>query len=333
MIPAAHINELIQKMASARPQPGVSCKIRMTSSGYAIDAVSSENQISHPWQTKVAWDTELKKWVATILPGFVNGIDPTASVLNAQTKKMVATPLTNQPRIPISALVDRTADSGYTIPRFFSQLGASLDKSVQINSQTQIVQGENGAGWRRLLSSDLYLSIARIAVNGTIQINDATGTSGSVVSYVPEFDLTALRKYGNRPRLMQVGNLKEKQALTAQQRIVGSITGQAQSDFPEDQLLVATIFFLSPPGTDSGAALDETWTAYVSHNLFYNLCHASQSIANVKSPPGPITIFTGLAGGLGDAIANQDLATINDAASALSSGLINVSQEGRFWTI
>jgi len=170
-------------------------------------------------------------------------------------------------------------------------------------------------------------------VNGTIQINDSTGTSGSVVSYVPEFDLTALKKYGNRPRLMQVGNLKEKQAVTARQRIIGTLTGNAPTDFPEDELLVCTVYLLSPPGADSSTALDGTWQPYVSHNLFYNLNHASQNLATVKSPPGPITIYTGLAGGLGDAIANQDLATINDAAAALASGLVNVTQEGKFWTM
>ena len=333
MIAAREINGLIDRMAAARPQPGSNCQIRQTTGGYCIDAITQTNQIIHPWQTSVRWDSDLRKWKATVLPGFVNGLDPTVATTIPGTQKIQDTPLCDLPEIPVVSLVDRTAEAGYAIPPFFSELGASIDKSVQVNQQSQILQGENAPGWRRLLSTDFYITIARIAVNGTITKTDATGSSGSVIAYVPEFDLTALKKYGTRPRLMQVGNLKEQQALTAQKRIIGTLTGEAPTDFPEDQMLVCTIYFLSPTGTDSGGELDGTWTAYVSHNIFYNLCHASQNLANVKSPPGPITIFTGLAGGLGDVLANQSLSSINDAASALASGLVNVTQQGKFWTI
>lgn len=326
--PARIWNAVIDRLAAARPEPGSHCRIRWQPGGYCISADGLESLVAHPWLTTVRKDGK-GNWLATIRPGFVNGIDPTVSVVDAALGKSVTKPLTELPEIVLSAFVDRSdPTSGVAIPAFFRELGASTDKTITYDSRTQSVSyGDNPKGWRRLKSCDLYLSIARVAVNGSIQINDATGTSGSVAQYVPVFDASHVNRYGSRPRVMQTGSLRAQQQLSASQRILDALTTGGSTDFPEDQLLIATVYLLSGPDDSP----DDT--AYVQHALFYNLGYAAQTLVNIKSPPAPITIFTGLAGGIGDTIANQILSSINDASTALASGLSSVTQEGKFWTL
>jgi hypothetical protein len=318
---------ILRRLRAARPSPGANCRLSFTSRGYSISADFSET-LDHPWRTLVSQDAK-GNWLATLTPGFVNGTDPTLTAWDATTGTSSVHALTDGLPMELTALVDRSDPTvSLPIPAYFSALGAGKDQTITYDSSTQSTNyGTNPPGWRRLKSCDIYLSIARIAVNGSIQINDASGTSGSVATYVPVFDTSAVQKYGLRPRLLQTGSLTQTTALTASQRIMDALSGSGSTDLPEDTLLISTVYFLSGPDDSSD------YTAYVQHSCFYNLCYASQSLVNINSPPAPITIFTGLAGGLGDTIANQILSGINDAADALAAGMASVSQAGKFWTI
>jgi hypothetical protein len=337
MIAAREVNSLIDHLAAARPQPGSYCEIRESSDGYALTAMESLTLVPHPWMTTARWDAKAKQWNANVVAGFVNGIDPLCAAVDPQTGKPVSVGLTADPVLPLLSVVDRTAGSlsgvDLPIPAFFAEMGAAVDKSVSLDSSGNITQGENAPGWRRLLSCDLYLSIARLGVNGTIQVNDNPG-GGSVTSLVPSFDSSALATYGTRPRFKVIKNLKIQQEETAAQKLFATWTGQQlQPDIPYDELLVSTVFFLSPPQTDAAAPLDGSWKAYVQHFVFYNLLYAAQTVAQFQKPLNPIVLYTGLAGGLGDAIVNEDLSTINDTSQALATGLAQVSQKGMFWSI
>jgi len=54
-------------------------------------------------------------------------------------------------------------------------------------------------------------------------------------------------------------------------------------------------------------------------------------------PPAPrsenLTLFTGLAGGVGDALINLTLATVNDTSAMLAEFLGNRTVEGMFWSV
>ena len=45
-----------------------------------------------------------------------------------------------------------------------------------------------------------------------------------------------------------------------------------------DAIKIATIYFLSPPGYSPDSPMDDTWTAFVKHDQFWNLCYAPQRI-------------------------------------------------------
>jgi hypothetical protein len=339
MIPARAINELIDRMALARPQPGARCLLKESAAGYSVSADDSVPLVIHPWNTTVTWNAKLKRWEGQVHAGFIGGIDPTVSVLDEATGKTIDAGLSGNPVILFTGFVDRTASaaggSPLPIPQFFLQQGAGYDKSLSIGSDGQVSQGVNPPGWRRLLSLDLYLSVARIAVTGELSSSD-NGDGTSTVSLHPRLNSQAVIAHGTRPRLLSIGNLKQKQEESAQQALFATYSQQAyQQDVPYDELLISTVFLLSPPGTDPSAPADGSWTAYVQHSVFYNLLYAAQNvvISSPTHPLNPIAIYTGLAGGLGDAIANKILQPINDAAAALQAGLAQIAQKGFFWTI
>jgi len=99
-----------------------------------------------------------------------------------------------------------------------------------------------------------------------------------------------------------------------------------------DAVKIATIYFLSPPGYSPDLPMDSTWTAFVKHDQFWNLCHAPQKIPN-PTPIDPISLQTGLAGGIADPIFSSLLAPGNDAFNSALQVLRNRNLAGRFWSL
>jgi hypothetical protein len=78
--------------------------------------------------------------------------------------------------------------------------------------------------------------------------------------------------------------------------------------------------------------MDDTWTAFVKHEQFWNLCHAPQKIPD-PTPIEPIRLQTGLAGGIADSIFSGLLAPGNDAFNSALQVLRNRNLAGRFWSL
>ena len=106
--------------------------------------------------------------------------------------------------------------------------------------------------------------------------------------------------------------------------------GTADPEF--DAIKIATIYFLSPPGFSPELPMDETWTAFVKHDQFWNLCHAPQKIPD-PTPIEPIRLQTGLVGGIADPIFSSLLAPGNDAFNSALQVLRNRNLAGRFWSL
>jgi hypothetical protein len=91
------------------------------------------------------------------------------------------------------------------------------------------------------------------------------------------------------------------------------------------------VYLVSPLGAAYFSAPDATWQAFVQHRVFWNLHHGT----NQLPPPldaKPLTLNTGLAGGVGDRINQFLLAQVNDANSATAQFLGRNTIEGIFWT-
>lgn len=101
-----------------------------------------------------------------------------------------------------------------------------------------------------------------------------------------------------------------------------------------DEIKIATLWMVSPPNPEGGedAIPDGTWVAYPQYSVFWNLAHAPRRMVPSK-PPEPITLRTGLIGGLADSIFAALLAPVNDAYSQIYAFLNASTFKGEFWTV
>jgi hypothetical protein len=107
---------------------------------------------------------------------------------------------------------------------------------------------------------------------------------------------------------------------------------EGMTDPEYDLIKVATIYFLSPEGTEPGAELDSTWEPFVQYDIFWNLAHSPQSLPD-PTPIDPLRFITPL--GLG--IANLPIAMIlspyNDMLNRAIQILKSRNLAGRFWSL
>ena len=212
------------------------------------------------------------------------------------------------------------------VPEFFIQFGVTDEKVVfqgNLNSGIQEVQYESTDGSPVLRACDVVLYVDRPAAKLDVIKGNPLMDSFSallVISYGrsttarerPWLDVTS--KYTPRVEV-EMGNLLE---------------GAADPEF--DAIKIATLYFLSPPKFSPDLPMDDTWTAFVKHDQFWNLAHAPQRIPD-PTPIDPIRLQTGLVGGIADSIFSSLLAPGNDAFNSALQVLRNRNLAGRFWSL
>ena len=294
----------------------------------------------HPWQVDVTWNTEAQAWQARVVPGFVNGQDATVSVevIENGQRQWKDVPLTDDPAIPLTTfraigsdaepdniLTSGTGDTNLNyepVPEFFTSLGVGSRSSVQVNADMGFVTNSaEPSSKRKLRACDLVLHHDRPAT--TSSWITGTGFDGTFAS----FAVGTKQRANARPHAYLRTSKRFKEAL--QPDPVQQLKG-VWEDVDHDSLLIATVYLLSPED-DTSDTLDETWTPYVKHQVFWNLLYAH----NRQGKPlntNPLILNTGLAAGLLDQIGNQMLAQVNDATQAVYQFLSNHRIEGRFWS-
>lgn len=317
-LPAREWNKLLKWLAlHAEPLPGENCRVSRSVNGTSLVPTPAAFRWRHPWQVSPEWDAVEKRWVATVRAGFVNGIDPTIGGV-----PLCATP---QPRIALPVQEFLLAP-----PRFFEALGArDPTEGFQLGGSTgvQIVDESWKDAFRppprRLARCDVSLSVARAGLDSNVTLEDGSAT-GQYIDWTPSLNSTLLSLRGARPVVQASAMFEPPRTPTLLERMMGTA-----SDAQEDALLLATVFLLSPANFEGQP--DGSWTPYVRHACFWNLAHAPRvaKIADSK----PITLYTGIAGGMFDGIFNQLLAPGNEASDRIAAAFQSQSPEGRFWTI
>ena len=315
----------------------------------------------HPWTIVPEWSDAAEQWVFRIRPGFVNGVEPEISTLamlasertldrieeetgNRPEKDQSADALiTEAPQIPVSGtrIIGKGANpdsvsvsaSGNIavkfekVPEFFIQFGVSDEKLTfqgNLNSGIQEVQSEEPKEPQPLLRAcDVVLYVDRPAA----KLDVIKGNP-----FLDSFSALLVINYGRSTPARKRPYLK----VTAKyQPIVEADMGNLLEGAPDpefDAIQIATIYFISPPGFAPEAPMDSTWTTFVKHDQFWNLCHAPQKIPD-PTPIEPITLQTGLAAGIADPIFNSLLAPGNDAYNTALQVLRNRNLAGRFWSL
>lgn len=314
----------------------------------------------HPWTIVPEWSDAAGQWVFRIRPGFVNGVEPEISTLamlatertldrideetgtRPEKNQSVDALITESPQIAVSGtrIIGKGADAESvsvsessnvtvefeSVPEFFIQFGVTNEKVVfqgNLNSGIQEVQYESAGAPPLLRACDVVLYVDRAAAR-----LDVIKGNPLIDSYSALLAITYGRSSPARERPWL--DVTAKYVPTVEVDPANLLEGAADPEF--DAIKVATIYFVSPPGYSPELPMDDTWTAFVKHDQFWNLCHAPQRIPD-PTPIEPIRLRTGLAGGFADPIISSLLAPNNDAYNTALQVLRARNLAGRFWSL
>ena len=156
---------------------------------------------------------------------------------------------------------------------------------------------------------------------------------GSAVSFSAEGETVTLAvnalaaSTGRRAFLRAQPKFRPVVEPTLADLILGGATVEGQSD----EMLLGTVWMLSPTGTAAGSEPDGTWEPVPQHFVWWNLARAVPA-GTAAAAGSPLSFPLGLALGVGDSLISALLAQVNSADSAAAAFLRRASAGGQFWT-
>ena len=355
MIAADAWNNIVACVRRAWPLRGVRCATSPRPSGVIVSG-SASSTWQHPWSVTARYkfnDDGTGEWRAFIKPGFVNGRDahiampadwPDGKAPTDGSKSPHDVPLTDEPTphlildgwrnplVPASVTASLTGDiiaapaEGY--PPYFAKLGVKPAAKGGNVTKPGALEGESDpARTRELRALDVVLSKPRIGTRLDIGVHDPL-LDAQTESISTVFLNDRLRATGGRAKLRATAKYQppEDESLAL---MYGTLLNAG--DEQVDELKLATVWMVSPPGASSDDVPDHTWTAYPQHFAFWNLQHASRLITP-KAPSPPLQLHTGLAGGVGDRINDALLSFVNDSNAEAEAFFNQADARGIFWS-
>lgn len=326
----------------------------------------------HPWFTEAMWMPKKKAWVAFVLAGFVNGMAPmvrtTAGELRdargtffgqlvdartgaAEIKQLaqlaissgsddsglpdgasVDVPLYQNPPVGLNQWRNIGWDGSATVPLYFQDRGVNKPKKSASEALGGAQTETPPKGNRLLRACDIILHQPRTAL--TSQIETDLGSSIAGTGTVTQ-TLGMREPAPNDVLKIQTGTFNAVQSLG--QNFSGAANLLA-SDYEEktwDEILISTVYLMSPPDAPLDSKPDATWQAFTKHNLFWNLCWAQRQAQPHFNTDifRPLVALTGiLAGGAGIGAVSFFASSLNDATQGAFNILQSQSLAGSFWT-
>ncbi|HEX4083282.1 MAG TPA: hypothetical protein VHY22_00115 [Chthoniobacteraceae bacterium] len=324
----------------------------------------------HPWQITPRWDGTRQVWTSTIKAGFVNGecpvyvstaaaaqsvngnnsldygINPldgqpffSAWVFNQNNQggtpaiapaTTVWLPLTSNPLIDLSweniGFDDLSASN--PLPLFFQNLGVTPATPIDpdnIDASAANLLAPAPVGNRLLRGCSLVLHQPRTGLASNVSIQGLNVTQTLTLSQIAPGDT------------LQVYAAASWSPETALADGIDPTTGD-YTEPPYDEILIGTVYLLSPPNVAAGSAPDQTWQPYVQHAIFWNLMWAqpqppsAAAINQDNSLSGLVASVGLLAGGVADVVVDSLADTIQDAYDNALNILEAYSMAGSFWT-
>jgi hypothetical protein len=280
----------------------------------SVTTVGQGNAESHPWATRPSWQPDLREWQCTVKPGFVNGLDVTVLAIDGDV------PLTDSPVMPLTAWRSVGSDAGPEVS------GQSEDGTLLLSYEpVPEFFVARGVVSRQQVSID---------VDDPTGLLDAIEDSGAVDSL--RLRACDLVLYHDRPSLAADERGRPMLAFTSGTRRAAYLrtTRRYRADdigSARDSLHIATIYMLSPPDTGYDAEVDETWTPFVKHECFWNLCYDWKPTR--FGTANELTLETNLAGDVGDPLIQGILAQNNADYQAALDALTTNPITGHFWSV
>lgn len=355
MIAADAWNKLVERVKRARPLRGLRADTDEQPDGVIVSGAANARW-RHPWFITARHefkDDGSGEWRAFIRPGFVSGRDahiampaewPDGTPPANGDKHPRDVPLTDEPaphlvldgwRNPlVSATVSASltgqiiAAPGEGYPKFFENLGVKPAAKGGDTTKPGALEGEfDERRTREIRAMDVVLSKARIGTRLDIGVHDPL-LDAQTESISTVFLNDALRATGGRAKLRATAKYQppEEQSLAL---MYGTLLNAGDGQY--DEVKLATVWIVSPPGAASDDVPDETWTPYPQHFVFWNLQHASR-LNPPTQPSAPLQLHTGLAGGVGDRINDGILSSINDRFAEMEAFFHQADARGIFWS-
>lgn len=242
--------------------------------GITTVSLAPQTSFVHPWRISTNYDTEERRWVARVHPGFVNGIPAEAA----------GELLVNYPDIPLTAFRNVLGQDGGRIPPFFAAMGLKREKVALPNDMGVINISEESSSAQKLLACDFVLSAFRPTVSMDITFPGNLVT-GEIINYALRWDISQAFK---SPSVGVVMKWEPPKPPSMLERMLG-----IYRDEPFDQLLIGTAYFLSPenPKTDMP---DDEWQPFVEQSLFWNLTHYWPKDPPKQFPQVPLGLSTAM---------------------------------------
>lgn len=336
-IKAAAWNAQVARVRAGRPLSGTNVEVINTPSGSLVRSDPAAS-FEHPWKISARWQDE--KWCVFVRPGFVNGQDVTISAMREGKPKDV--PLTDRDRPfltpgwrnPLASLGMSASSAGdlfelpaEAYPKFFETLGVRKANPGSRRVAAYDPQGD-AERTRELRACDIVLIVPRVATNQQVDIQDPLITA-QTVTISTAFNHSYASSVESKYRLGAVPKWEAPKEPTAMDRLMGTAV-EPQTD----EVKIATLWMVSPPNPEGGEAAepDGSWVAFPQYDVFWNLAHAPRKQIPA-APPKPITLRTGLLGGMADTIFAALLAPVNDANNRVHAFLNATTFKGEFWTV
>ena len=281
----------------------------------------------HPWQVTPAWLGAAGRWVAHVWPGFVNGRVPIVHAVSDE--KQVEIPLYLDPAIGLTfRAVGADGNPREPVPKFFLERG--VQEAVRIDLDAVLESGVlpdlgRPRPLRLLRACDLVLHQPRVALTSQVTLEPGPATGISNVTQT----LTLRRPQPGDTLRIFAGRYDgiEEQPIDP---LFGGVAGLYEEK-TWDELLIATVYLLSPPNTELGSEPDGTWQPFVRHGLFWNLNYQVPNLRLFGGDPS-LPFIPPLAAGAAQPVINFLTASLNDATQQTINTIAAHSMAGIFWT-
>jgi len=347
-------------------QPSRGVRLAENGQGRSV-AMSGRRKWRHPWWTTPQWLPKKQAWSAFVLAGFCNGVAPlvrttagdlreakgtffgqlvdarTGAAEIAQLARLaledfsglpddaqVDVPLYENPPVGLNAWKNIGFDGGGVVPAFF------LARGVNKAPRGGVAALEGGAiplasttppkGNRLLRSCDIILHQPRVALTSNI----ATTVDLLVVQELGQREARA----GDSLRILS-GDFDERAQENNKSQPGTNIVANNFEEANFDEVLIATVYLLSPPDLAPLSQPDGKWQAFVKHNLFWNVSWEQPQLTQIATNfaiTGAIASLKFLGSGAGAFAVQYLAASLDEAFNAAINRMKGTTLAGTFWT-